>query len=90
MDGIGMMLKAFGLDPDEMKQTAEKWMQSAKSTCDYFAKRHDATDATLRRIEAKVDFLLSEKIQDAANTSLDPSTFRNYADETGEANGKPN
>jgi hypothetical protein len=59
--GLEMLLKQFGLDPEDMKRQAGEWAQKAQQTVGYFVARFDGTDKRLARMEAKLDALLSER-----------------------------
>lgn len=79
MDGMQMLLKAFGLNADDLKRTANDWMQQAQTTINYFVKRHDAHDTALARVESKLDLVLSERLDYvAAIDYIEPSANRRW------------
>lgn len=95
MDGMQMLLKAFGLNADELKKTAADWFAKAQQTINYFVGRHNTTDATLARLEQKLDAVLSDRFDYVASDYIAPSANRRWTNEivtlTGDANdGKPN
>jgi len=74
MDGMGMLLKTFGFDPEAMKATAEAWMKSMQATVNHFVKRHDTHDAALARIEAKLDVIAAEHDRHMSIYHFEPSS----------------
>jgi hypothetical protein len=52
MNGMGMMLKSLGIDPDELKRNVEEFMSVVKASL-------QKVDANQARIETKLDSILT-------------------------------
>lgn len=59
MGGIEMMMKSLGFDPENIKKQIEQAGEDFKAVVAHFNKRADYTDNELKRINDKLDYLLS-------------------------------
>lgn len=59
MGGMEMMMKSLGFDPENIKNQIAQAGKDFKAVVDHFNKRGDVTDAKLKEIEGKLDYLIS-------------------------------
>lgn len=57
--GLEMMMKSFGFDPAAIKEQVEKAGADFKLVVQHFNTRMDKVDADNKRIEDKLDYLIS-------------------------------
>lgn len=64
-NGLGMIFKAMGFDPEKIKQEIEKAMLQAKATVEHFDKRLQAIEFRQMRIEQKLGIEPNDDLKEA-------------------------